>query len=120
MELQAEVMLSGAPQRIDLVLRRRPGASRHNHKARMMHSLWPHLGQITLAEYKSPSRGYRRTDLLRLCGYGLQYFVHYHKDQNIRGREDLTLLLIVPRVGRALRSDAEFLQLSWETLSPPP
>ena len=66
-EIQTEVRLTIEPQRADMLLLRQSGAERQDEKARVMRTLWPLLGLVTILEYKSPVSGSLRPgDLLRL------------------------------------------------------
>ena len=89
-----EVPLSDEPQRADLILIRREDLPPHDSEAQVLRSLWPHLGHDTVLEFKSPVRGFRRTDLKRLVSYGAQY--HVLEDARLPYPSDLTLVLVVP------------------------
>ena len=67
-EQLVEHMLSKRPRRADMLLIRRAGTDATG--ARVLRGLWPLLGEVTLLEVKSPSRGFRRGDLLRVVSYG--------------------------------------------------
>jgi hypothetical protein len=66
----------------------------------VLRALWPHLGKDTVLEFKSPVRGFRRTDLMRLLSYGAQY--HVLEDERLLSPNDLTLVLVVPAMNAAL------------------
>ncbi|WP_428262019.1 hypothetical protein [Haliangium sp.] len=104
-EARAEVPLSSRPRRIDILLLRRREAHGDKREARVLRRLWPRLPAITLLEFKSPSRGFRRSELLRLVSYGYEY----HADQlaEISGPGDLSLALVVPTREKALVDEIE-------------
>jgi hypothetical protein len=113
-EVQSEVRLTIEPQRADMVLLRRIGAERQDHEARVLRSLWPRLGLVTILEYKSPvDSAFRPGDLLRLVGYGVLY--HTAHLPELPQREDLTLVLVVASVTPTLLQEIE--QMGW-TLTP--
>jgi hypothetical protein len=105
-EVQSEVRLNIEPQRADILLLRRIGIGRHDHEARVLRTLWPRLGRVTVLEYKSPvDSAFRPGDLLRLVGYGVLYETA-HLDA-LPEREDLTLVLVVAAVTPTLRDEIQ-------------
>jgi hypothetical protein len=113
-DVQSEVRLTIEPQRADMLLLRRIGLERQDHLARVLYTLWPRLGLVTVLEYKSPiDSAFRRGDLLRLVGYGVLYDTA-HPDV-LAKREDLTLVLVVASVTPTLRDEIE--RMGW-TLTP--
>jgi hypothetical protein len=102
-EVQAEVLLSLRPRRADLLLLRRKGEPRRDDQARILRGLWPRLSDATLVEFKSPSRGLRRSELIGLLSYGLQY--HQGNLDTCPHRSGLTLVLVVPCANPALDAD---------------
>jgi hypothetical protein len=113
-EVQSEVRLTIEPQRADILLLRRLGAARQDHKARVLRSLWPRLGLVTVLEYKSPvDSAFRPGDLRRLVGYGVLY--HTAHLVELPEREDLTLVLVVASVTPTLLQEIE--RMGW-TLTP--
>ncbi|MEO7590389.1 MAG: hypothetical protein ABI134_04175, partial [Byssovorax sp.] len=105
-EIQSEVRLTIEPQRADMLLLRRLGVERQDDQALILRSLWPRLGRITVLEYKSPvDSAFRPGDLLRLLGYGVLYETA-HLDE-VPGREDLTLVLVVASITPTLRKEIE-------------
>ena len=113
-EVQSEVRLTIEPQRADMLLLRRIGVERQDHLARVLRTLWPRLGLVSVLEYKSPvDSAFRPGDLLRLVGYGVLYDT-VHLDALPR-REDLTLVLVVASVTPTLRD--ELARMGW-TLTP--
>jgi hypothetical protein len=109
-EVQSEVRLTIEPQRADILLLRRIGLERQDHKALVLRRLWPRLGRVTVLEYKSPvDSAFRRGDLLRLVGYGVLYHTA-HLDE-LPEREDLTLVLVVASITPTLLQDIE--RMGW-------
>ena len=105
-EVQSEVRLTIEPQRADMLLLRRLGVERQDDQALILRSLWPRLGRVTVLEYKSPvDSAFRPGDLLRLLGYGVLYETA-HLDE-VPGREDLTLVLVVASITPTLRKEIE-------------
>ena len=98
--VRPEVPLSDEPQRADLILIRREDMPPCDGDAQVLRALWPHLGKDTVLEFKSPVRGFRRTDLKRLLAYGAQY--HVLEDERLPWPSDLTLVLVVPARSAAL------------------
>jgi len=98
--VRPEVPLSDEPQRADLILIRREDVPTCDGDAQVLRALWPRLGKDTVLEFKSPVRGFRRTDLLRLVAYGAQY--HVLEDERLLSPSDLTLVLVVPARSAAL------------------
>ena len=113
-EVQSEVRLTIEPQRADMLLLRRIGVERQDDQARVLRTLWPRLGLVTVLEYKSPvDSAFRPGDLLRLVGYGVLYDTA-HLDA-LPKREDLTLVLVVASVTPTLLD--EITRMGW-TLRP--
>jgi len=109
--VKAEEHLTEEPLRADMILRR--VAKVVAKPARVLRRLWAWLGAETVAEFKSLARPFRRGDLLRLWGYGVQYHVRHAK--RLRPGQ-LTLLLIVPRLTRALRAEIAWMGLAFHDL----
>ncbi len=59
-EVKSEVWLTIEPQRADLLLLRRIGVRRQDHRAKVLRALWARLGKVSILEYKSPIGGERR------------------------------------------------------------
>jgi len=109
-EARPEVQLSRRPRRVDLLLLRRQGeGEHHDHDGRILRGLWPYLARVTILELKSPVRGFRRSDLIRLSSYGAQY--HADHAEELESPAALTLVLVVPRLEHAL--EAEIAHLGW-------
>jgi hypothetical protein len=113
-DLRTELLLSLRPRRADLLLLRRSGEPRRDDEAHLLRGLWPRLGDATLVELKSPTRGFRRTEFLRLCGYGLQY--HEHNLDDLPEASALTLVLIVPSLTRAFTDELATLRCTLQPL----
>ena len=113
-EVQSEVRLTIEPQRADMLLLRRIGVERQDQQARVLRTLWPRLGLVTILEYKSPvDSAFRPGDLMRLVGYGVLYDTA-HRDE-LPKREDLTLVLVVASVTPTLLEEIK--RMGW-TLTP--
>jgi hypothetical protein len=108
-EARPEVQLSRRPRRVDLLLLRRQG-EHVDQDGRILRGLWPRLGRVTILELKSPVRGFRRSDLIRLGSYGAQY--HADHAEELETPAALTLVLVVPRLDPALA--AEIAHLGWD------
>jgi hypothetical protein len=109
-EIQTEVRLTIEPQRADMLLLRRIGATHEDNKARVMRALWPLLGRVTILEYKSPVRSsFRPRDLVRLWSYGALYDAVHPKE--LPSPSDLTLVLVVPSVTPTLTR--EIARMGW-------
>jgi len=98
--VHTEVPLSDQPQRADVLLIRREDQPRSDGEGQVLRFLWIHLSKDTLLEFKSPTRGFRRSDLMRLVSYGSQYHVLEH--ERLLSPSDLTLVLVVPARSAAL------------------
>ena len=98
--VRPEVPLSDEPQRADLLLIRREDVAPRDSEAQVLRALWPLLAKDTVMEFKSPVRGFRPTDLMRLLSYGAQYHVLEH--ERLPSPSDLTLVLVVPSRNAAL------------------
>lgn len=113
-DIQTEVRLTIEPQRADMLLLRRSGAAREDEKARVLRTLWPLLGLVTILEYKSPVQSSLRPgDLLRLWSYGAVYDAAHLKE--LPRASDLTLALVLPSVTPTLTE--EIARMGW-TLTP--
>jgi len=113
-EVQSEVRLTIEPQRADMLLLRRIGVERQDDQARVLRTLWPRLGLVTVLEYKSPvDSAFRPGDLLPLVGYGVLYDTA-HLDA-LPKREDLTLVLVVASITPTLVDEIE--RMGWTLTS---
>jgi hypothetical protein len=113
-EIRDEVPLSEERPRLDyLLLRKRPDLP-DDEPAQSLRGLWRRLPLVTIAEFKSIGRPYRRRELDRLWGY-----VHLHcaDEQNgLEKREEICALLIVPARTPTLDGDTAEMGLVWEDL----
>ena len=107
--VRPEVPLSDEPQRADLILIRREDAPIGDDPPALLPVLWPLLAQDTVLEFKSPVRGFRRGDLMRLASYGAQY--HVLENERLLHPSDLTLVLVIPSRNDAL--DDEIARMAW-------
>lgn len=109
-EIQTEVRLTIEPQRADMLLLRRIGATHEDDKAQVMRTLWPRLGLVTILEYKSPVRSsFRPGDLIRLWSYGAVYDAAHFKE--LPSPSDLTLVLVLPSITPTLT--LEVARMGW-------
>ena len=108
-EVRGEVPLGKEPQRVDVLLLRRVGLPDDSDRAQTLCGLWPRIRRDAVVEYKSPTAGYRSSDLVKLLGYGAQYYAA--ETERMRDLEDLTLVLVVPH--RTPLLDAEAAAAGW-------
>jgi hypothetical protein len=114
-QVQAEPTLSTYPRRPDFLLLKRPEAETASERdARMLRGLWPRLTRAALVELKSPGRDFRRTELVRLLGYGVQY--HEQHMNELAGPADLSLVLVMFRPTRSLLDEIAHMAWSLEPL----
>jgi hypothetical protein len=113
LELVPEVVLTSEPQKADLLLIR-VAPNYAPSTARVLRGLWGQLSELTLLEYKSPSRPLRPGDWIRLLGYGAQY--HAKHVTRLDGGAELTLVLIVPTLTPTVRAEAGRLKGTIERL----
>jgi hypothetical protein len=114
--LHSEVELHQRPSRVDLEIRRRPDMAARDHEAGVLRGLWPRLSRVALLEFKSPSRGFRRGDLVRLMAYGSLYLAQHMNE--LQKLADLDLVLVVPAVNKALLAEIAFLRCERRSLDP--
>lgn len=104
--VESEVRLSIEPQRADLLLIRRTDTPRDDSAGKVLHAIWPLLAQVTLVEFKSPTRSsFRKGDLIRLWSYGGLY-QSTHIDEVPR-HDDVTLLLVIASITPNLSGEIE-------------
>ena len=108
-EIMGEYILSRRPRRADLLLLRRKHEARRDDEARILRRLWPRLADASIGEIKSPSKGVRASDLLRLVSYGVQY--HAEHLAEMASPAALTLVLVAPEITSALLN--EITHLGW-------
>lgn len=114
-QIQAEPTLSTYPRRPDFLLLRQPGAT-EGREARILRGLWPRLARAALVELKSPARDFRKRELVRLLGYGVQYH-EQHLDE-LAGPHDLCLVLVMLRPTPSLHAEIAHMGWSLEPLEP--
>jgi hypothetical protein len=108
-DVLGEFLLSRRPRRADLLLLRRKHVERRDGEGRILRALWPRLAAATIVEFKSPTRGFRPSELIRLMSYGAQYHAAYFPDVGSPAR--LSLVLVVPSVTQPL--DLELALMGW-------
>lgn len=108
-DIVGEHILSRRPRRADLLLLRRKHEARRDGEARILHRLWPQLADASIVEFKSPHKGVRASDLLRLVSYGVQY--HAEHLAEMASPAALTLVLVAPAITNALLD--EIAHLGW-------
>lgn len=113
-EIQTEIPLSVEPQEADVLLLRREGEEHPERPARTLLRLWPLLSQHTILEFKSPSRDFRQSDLIRLYGYGPQYHALCLKSVGQASR--LSMVLVVPGMNQALQNELELMGFRYTAL----
>jgi hypothetical protein len=110
-EVRDEVPLSEEPPRLDYLLMRKRVDASAQRPAETLRALWPRLPQVTVAEFKSVARPYRKGNLDRLWGYIHQYFSDQQSD--IGPRDELCALLVVTTRTPTLDTDASGMELRW-------
>jgi hypothetical protein len=114
-EIQTEPTLSTYPRRPDfLLLRRTEAEAASGRDAQTLCGLWPRLTRAALVELKSPGRDFRRTELVRLLGYGVQY--HEQHMNELAGPADLSLVLVMLRPTPSLLDEIAHMAWSLEPL----
>jgi hypothetical protein len=110
-EVRDEVPLSEERLRLDyLLIRKRLDASTCG-RAETLRALWPRLPLVTIAEFKSIGRPYRKGNLDRLWGY-----VHLYCGDELNGIEEraaLCALLLVTVRTPTLDADTVAMGLEW-------
>lgn len=113
-EVREEVPLSEEPPRLDyLLLRRQVQASAHR-PAETLRNLWPRLPRVTVVEFKSIGRPYRKGNLDRLWAYIHLYFSD--PESGLKRPKELCGLLVVAARTLALDVDARIMGLQWGDL----
>ena len=108
-EVRVEYPLSLQSRRVDLLLLRRRGVRRRDHEASILCQLWPHLGDHTLLDFKGPTRGFRRGELIRLESYGAEYLAT--RSEAFDQPSLLCLVLVVPKMTPTLAREIAWLGL---------
>jgi hypothetical protein len=114
-QIQAEPTLSAYPRRPDFLLLRRP-ATEVGRDAQILRGLWPRLARASLVELKSPARDFRKRELVRLLGYGVQY--HEQHLDDLAGPGDLSLVLVMLRPTPSLHAEIAHMGWSLQPLEP--
>jgi hypothetical protein len=115
LEVRSEVPLSEEPPRVDYLLLRKRAATAPQRPAETLRALWPRLPWVTLAEFKSIGRPYRKGNLDRLWGYLHLYFTD--PESALSRRDDLCGLLVVTARTPTLDADVSAMGLPWEDLT---
>ena len=133
-EVRSEVPLSEEPPRIDYLLLRKltPEGEPVDQGAQTLRHLWPRLPRVSVVEYKSPGHPYRSGQLDRLWAYVHTYFANQRAlprqradgtlltpaegGPDVRAREELCAVLVVPGRTPSLDADVEAMGLAWEDL----
>jgi hypothetical protein len=134
-EVRAEVPLSDEPPRPDYLLLRKIAVEGRplDDTAHTLRRLWPMLPCVSVVEYKSPGRSYRPGNLDRLWGYVHTYYANQRGlprrradgtaidpgaggAPEVRVREDLCAILVVPARTPSLDEDVALMGLAWEDL----
>lgn len=92
-EVLEEILLSSEALRMDYLLLRKVQTTNED-QAQTLRKLWPLLPTLSIVEYKSPGRPYRRGDLDRLWGYVHVFMADEKVD--ISYRADLCTVLAIP------------------------
>ncbi|MCG8417059.1 MAG: hypothetical protein MJE77_03835 [Proteobacteria bacterium] len=108
-----EYRLSLDSRRIDQRLIREGGKKR-DEQAEILRGLWRHLGAQTLLDFKGPTRGFRRGELIRLISYGWEYLASHTTEFD--SRSELSLVLVVPKMNSTLAWEIEWIDLRMEPL----
>ena len=112
-KLEVEYPLSWDSRRIDQRLVRSRGKKRDD-EAEVLRGLWRHLGEQTLLDFKGPTRGFRRGELIRLISYGGEYLAS--RTAEFDSPSELSLVLVVPKLTPSLSREIEWMGLGMEPL----
>jgi hypothetical protein len=133
-EVRSEVPLSEEPPRIDYLLLRKltPEGEPVNQGAQTLRYLWSRLPRVSVVEYKSPGHPYRSGQLDRLWAYVHTYFANQRAlprqradgtllspaegGPDVRVREELCAVLVVPGRTPSLDADVAAMGLTWSDL----
>ena len=113
-EVRDEVPLSEEPPRLDYLLLRKRAEAAAQRPAETLRGLWPRLPSVTVAEFKSVGRPYRKGNLDRLWSYIHLYFAD--PESGLGRRDELCGLLIVTTRTPTLDADASAMGLVWDDL----
>jgi hypothetical protein len=114
LEVRSEVPLSEEPPRVDYLLLRKHVEAAAQRPAETLRALWPRLARVTLAEFKSMGRPYRKGNLDRVWGYLHLYFTD--PESSLSRRDEICGLLIVTARTPTLDADASAMELRWNDL----
>jgi len=114
LEVRDEVPLSEERPRLDFLLLRKRLEGGAEDLGRTLRDLWRRLPLVTVAEFKSIGRPYRRRDLDQLWSYTHAYF--RDASNGVKRRGDLCALLLVPTRTPSLDADAREMGLDWHDL----
>jgi hypothetical protein len=114
-EVRDEVPLSEEPPRFDYLLLRKRVEAAAQRPAETLRALWRRLPHVTVAEFKSIGRPYRKRNLDRLWGYIHLYFSD--AESGVERRDELCGLLVVTTRTPTLDADASSMGLLWEDLT---
>ena len=109
-----EEPLSLHPRRIDQLLLRRTRGRGRPRPATVLRGLWQYLGNVTLLDFKGPTRGFRPGDLATLSSYGDQYFANHISE--LITPKNLSLVLVVPTMSLSLNREIEQFELVMTSL----
>ncbi|MEZ4394082.1 MAG: hypothetical protein R3A48_23665 [Polyangiales bacterium] len=114
----AEVQLSAEPLRVDDLLEVWSEEARDlSDRGGTLQGLWPQVHRVALLEYKSVARAFRHGDLFRLFAYGALWLATHQGEaagEAALKPEDLTLVLAVPTINKALRDELRDAGISLE------
>ena len=113
-EVRDEVPLAEEPPRVDYLLLRKTTALPADDPGQTLRRLWPLLALITIVEFKSIGRPYRKGNLDRLWSYVHTYMADEHTRPSRHA--DLCAALIVPRRTPSLDGDVAAMGLRWKDL----
>jgi hypothetical protein len=111
-----EVPLSKESPRMDFLLLRRTRRLAPGDRGETLRGLWKLLPAVSVVEYKSAGRPYRKGDLDRLLGYTHLYQAYNRGRGPLRKRADLGAVLVVPRCTPSLQTEAKEMGLAWADL----
>ncbi len=113
-----EVQLTAEPLRVDDVLEVRVDVQRDPADVGdTLRGMWPRLRRVGLLEYKSVAWPFHHGDLYRLIAYGMLWLTAHQtrsrERDGARARpEEVTLILALPTLNRALRDELDALSLA--------
>jgi hypothetical protein len=103
-----EVSVGKMPLRIDVLLVRREGGKLSDSRSRELSALLPLLNRFTLIEFKGPTDSVERGDFAKLAGCA---FLWHSQENEIVPHQELSLVVLLPAVGKPLRDDLRALDL---------